>query len=260
MRIRNRYYSIRGFLSEVIKYKLKNYRIFNQAISRINYFASVLDLEYDLVKNDRYFNAKKVYFGYISKKSIDIPIPDLEHKATGIVQIGHSGNPYLNHVYIMRQLHQKGIQVNKIISPLSYSCSLEYRDWVMMHGNKYFGNKFNPLVEFIPLGKYMELMDSVNILIIGAERQIALGNITSALAVGIKVFLPKSSVLYSYFKNEGVKIYSIEDDLTQKEIDTHMSLDDAVRNQSWAVARRKLFTNRIEQIRSSIMRIAANEY
>lgn len=257
LRLTRLYITIRTTLGEVLKHKLVNYTIFNRAIERVDYFAAVLDPEYDLVCKDKHFRAKSVFFKYLSRRE-DAPFPDLTKKANGVIQIGHSGNMLLNHVYIMRLMHRRGIKVQQVYSPLSYGCGLEYRDWVIKNGEKYFGHKFNPLLKFLPFDEYQAITNSISALIIGADRQIALGNITIAMEVGTKVFLPKDSVTYRYLKTEGLKIYSIEDDLTQDEIDTPMSLNDVIKNRTWVTAYRNYDEN-VAKINDSIQMIMANK-
>ena len=57
---------------------------------------------------------------------------------------------------------------------------------------------------------YFKFMWSVDIAVFCLYRQAALGNIIRLLYMGKKVFLPKDSVMYNFFVENGVEIYDTE--------------------------------------------------
>ena len=53
----------------------------------------------------------------------------------------------------------------------------------------------------------------------------------SCLRQGSKVFFFKDSMVYKYLKNQGIKVFTIEDDLTQENIDTPLTIEEIKCNQ-----------------------------
>ncbi len=67
------------------------------------------------------------------------------------------------------------------------------------------------LSEFMPYEDYMKLLRSCGNVIMGHIRQQALGNIVAMLYVGAKLCFYKDSVTYTFFKNHGFTVFTIEE-------------------------------------------------
>lgn len=80
--------------------------------------------------------------------------------------------------------------------------------------------EFYPIQNFLSLKEYKTLLSTCSHAIFGYERQAALGNISELLWTGVKLFLPKSSINYKYFKDNGYKVFTIEDDLTENHLNS----------------------------------------
>ena len=72
---------------------------------------------------------------------------------------------------------------------------------------------FNPILEFMTLEKYNQLVLSCNTVIMHHVRQQALGNIFMSLYLGMRVFLNKKSITYKYMKDVGMIIFDLENDI-----------------------------------------------
>lgn len=224
--------SYRIFLSQ-LKNRKENERLdFISAIHRIDFYSGVYPIEYELLKKNRFFQAKQVYFNYPSKKGLFIieRINDNIKPQGDSILIGNSGTKLGNHLNSFWKLRKLSLNNRKIIVPLSYAGDSLYRSIVNKKGQKFFKENFIPLTTFIPIDKYIHLMSSVSISIYNVEQQAAVGNIMLSLWNGAKVFFPETSLNYHFFKSNGFKIFSIEKDLNQTEIDTLLSDDEILEN------------------------------
>lgn len=135
------------------------------------------------------------------------------------IMIGNSASFTNNHEYAMRLLSQLNINERKVIVPLSYSGKQEYLSIVIRKGKKLFGDNFQPLLEFIPLTEYNELLTSVNISIYANWRQEGIGNILISLYLGAKVFVSNRNPILAWAHGHGLVIFELER-ITQEELDT----------------------------------------
>lgn len=192
-------------------YQLLKYKTTKNSISRIDYFSGVLPMEYTLINQKKYFRAQKVNFSYFSIKD---PTEKLSTTLTGTdLLVGNSGDPTNNHIDLFYLLKERGIDNKKIIVPLSYGGTVEYIKEVISLGKQLFGENFIPLTEFLATDKYYELISSCSNIVMGHERQQAMGNIMQSIWLGKKVFLSSSSIVYKHLKNLGYNVYTIQEDL-----------------------------------------------
>jgi hypothetical protein len=186
-------------------FKYKIYKSKLSAISKISHIGA-LECEYELFI--KYFpeasHLTRKYFFYY-------PIDDiLNLESVGEnIMIGNSASPTGNHIDILNLM--KDLRVNNTIyTPLSYG-SIPYRKFVCQHALKLGLKNFIAITEFMQLDDYNKLLANCSYFIYGNLRQEAMGNIIVALYLGGKVFLDKSNPLYTYFKNLGCFVYSLDD-------------------------------------------------
>lgn len=168
--------------------------------------------------------ANKVFSYYpmdwiINSNTIDL-LPDSKN-----IIIGNSADPTNNHEYVFRFLSKLDLGDRKLIVPLSYPSrkeALKYKDCVMKSGKELFDTQFEPLVDYLPLYDYNQLMSSCGIAIQGHWRQEAFGNILVSLYLGTKVFLSNKNPMYGWLLNANFKVFELEK-ITQQELDTPLS-------------------------------------
>lgn len=208
---------------------------FVPAIHRIDYYSGVFPTEYDLIKsNNPFFRAKQVSYYYVSdaiktlyrKENIDKEPRPVDRN----IQVGNCAAIVGNHRNTFNWLSRLTIGDRKIITPLSYGGNQTYVKSVCRSGYKLFGDNFNPMISFMSRDKYFNLLNSVSHAIYNIEQQGAAGNIRMGLWNGVKIFLPKNSMGFKYFKQQGFYIYSIEEDLTQDGIDNGLTDEQIVHN------------------------------
>lgn len=127
------------------------------------------------------------------------------------IQIGNSATKSNHHIRALKELEQYKDERIRVWLPLSYG-DKKYAAEVIDFGRKLFGTKLIALEKYMPETQYNELLKTMNVGIFDIDRQQALGNITSLLESGCKIFLRKGSMLARYFEDEcGCRIFYMED-------------------------------------------------
>ena len=189
-----------------------------KAISRIDYFSGVLPDEYQLMKNNSCFKAKEVVFNYFSTDALSSEDLNQAYCEGNSIQVGNSANPTNNHIDLYEVISKLNLCDTKIYSFLSYSGSQDYIENVKKYGEKLFGNNYIAITDFLPLHEYENIVRKCNNVVMGHERQQAMGNIYTAIWAGCKVYLFETSVTYYCLKQLGFLVFTIEKDLTKQNI------------------------------------------
>ncbi len=156
----------------------------------------------------------KYFFYYPIEKMLDEQTKDCFVSGNNIwvnPAAGYNGN----HIDIFKRLSSFN-HIEKICVPLSYGIPY-WAKYVEREGRKMFGDKFDPMMTFVPKEEYYKRFLGSNSFIFGHLRQCAVGNIIIALYLGAKVFLYKENPLYDFYKSMGVSIFNIEDELNEDE-------------------------------------------
>lgn len=196
----------------------------------IDYFAPVLNSEYDLIKErNPLFHPEFIdwnYGGSAQKVGSDLG----SHIKTQNILVGNSASPNNNHLDIFMRLGREKLPENaKIIVPLSYAGSKQYVEQVLQKGKETFGERFQPLLSFIPYQEYSNIIKNSNVVIMNHKRQQGTGNIGLALLTGAKVFVNKHNAYYTASKQRGMKIFSI-DEITEQGLIERLKVIDCENN------------------------------
>ncbi|SFS78655.1 TDP-N-acetylfucosamine:lipid II N-acetylfucosaminyltransferase [Lutibacter maritimus] len=202
---------------------------FYKAVKKIDIVVPVVPTEYKLVRK---IDDNNVYgpftYGCI-EDILNDKINDNVLDARNIL-IGNSGDPSNNHLDIFKKLNELGIHDRKIIVPLSYAGSKDYIAHVIEIGKRYFGENFIPLVNFMPLKEYNQLVSSCGFVVFNHVRQQAVANIIAMSYMGAKIFLNEKSPVYEYYKSIGINLKGIKQ-INKNTLITNLTLDEFKRNQ-----------------------------
>lgn len=177
-----------------------------EALNRIKFCAPVIEPEIDLVKNINP-NIKYVPFSYGFLDQFLGDSRSISIKNERNILVGNSADPSNNHISILKRLAELNLGDRKIIVPLSYSGNETYISKVIKKGKQLLGKKFVPIVEFMPLEKYNEVIFSCGIVIFNHKRQQALGNLIAMCYLGAKIYIDHASPIFEYFKEKGINLY-----------------------------------------------------
>lgn len=202
-----------------------NYRShkFKKVLSHINYITTVIPDDYIILKENFKKVPKYIPFNYVGLEERLNNKTDKDFICHHNILVGNSAHSTNNHAEIFYILKTCNIKDKKIIVPLSYG-SKSYGLKVEKLGEDLLSDSFYPLMGFLPLDEYNSLISSCDIVIMNHNRQQAGGNIDTAIYLGKKVFLNKGNPFYHFLIREGIKIFSIEDDLTCKNLQNNQIL------------------------------------
>lgn len=126
--------------------------------------------------------------------------------------VGNSADPANNHLHVFEKLAEFDLPnlVEKIYCPLSYG-DPEYASQIKLKGEMMFGDKFHPLIEFMPLEQYNQILDEIDIAIFAHNRQQGMGNTINLLGRGKTVFMRDGTSSYALLNKLGITVFSLED-------------------------------------------------
>ena len=168
--------------------------------------------DYDFLLEHYETNAKF----YLASYTYDFFMPEAsinqKNKETVNILLGKSATEECQYDQAIDFLEQFKDMPIRIKCVLSYPKeNRDYRNHVIAHGKKVFGEKFEPLVDFMSFEEYTELLSEIDIAIFNHNRQQALGNIASLLYLGKRIFINPMNSCKNYFEDIGAKVYSTED-------------------------------------------------
>lgn len=206
----------RGVKRRLFHFKIMYY--WRKAVSRVDFYSGVLPYEYDLMRNVRFFNARKVEYHY---SSIRPPVPFSFNDSNNII-LGNSADPSNNHMDALEILMKLALQGRKIVIPLSYG-NMQYADFLCDAVSEKGWHDIVTVRDFMPFEDYASLIGSCGFSIYFHERQQATENIFLSLRNGNKVFMSETNLAYEYLKSCGYIVFSVQRDLNQAAIDTPLT-------------------------------------
>ncbi len=205
---------VRQTESEVRQYKKNQI----ECVKRIDYWATVLPYEYELLSTVEGFKAKYFPFQYVGNNTYAYDVIDFNN--ADCIIVGNSADPTNNHLDLLTLIRKKHI-TNSLYLPMAYGDAAyaeNVQSFIKKNGIKAFIQR-----DFMPYEQYIKRLKSCRVGIFGHIRQQAIGNINACLLQGCKVFLYKDSIAYKYYKGQGYIIFCIEDDLNQESINTSLT-------------------------------------
>lgn len=183
----------------------KTARFTPEMLSRIDYFCPVLDTEYRMVRELNPGFAPQ-YLGW-NYGTVEDDLAVKSESRLGLdILVGNSATPENNHLEIFDLLRGRGdLQGRRIIVPLSYG-DAAYREKIIAAGHEYFGDRFQPLMAFMPNTQYIDLLNSCGYVIFNHLRQQAMGNTLIMMMKGARVFMHSQSPAYRWLTDKGAVI------------------------------------------------------
>ncbi|KOA21337.1 4-alpha-L-fucosyltransferase [Clostridium homopropionicum DSM 5847] len=217
-------YAINSMKSKIYEFIRK------KVIKNLSEITAFIKGDYEIAQKIYNTKAKYNYAFYpnpIDFDSLDKVLASIDkEKYTTTIQIGNSADPTNEHIEILNILSVHKNKNIKIICPLSYG-NKEHANRVIQYGNKIFGDKFQPLTEYMPPEEYSKILANIDIAIFNHQRQQALGNIIGLLYLGKKVYIRSDITPWEYFDNFGVKLYDTKN-IKNNKFEGLISFDDSV--------------------------------
>lgn len=126
-----------------------------------------------------------------------LPPKTVTHDHLNIL-VGNSATETNRHLDVLQLLSKFSHENLRIYLPLSYG-NMGYAQQVRECARNLFGEKAIILDTFVPSEEYNRFLQTIDVAIFNNNRQQALGNITTSLSVGAKVYLNEDSPLWDIF-------------------------------------------------------------
>lgn len=127
------------------------------------------------------------------------------------ILIGNSAMPTNNHLEAFETIKKYAGENIKVFCPLSYGGTTEYVNNVISVGEKIFGDKFIPVLEYMSINEYSQLLADIDIAILAFDRQQATANLEILAYYGAKVYMKKDCALWEhYVERDKCAFYDID--------------------------------------------------
>ncbi len=197
------------------------------AYKSIDFFCSFLPQDFVFYKSiTSNLNTQYIPFSYLSLNNI---MPNLyEFESLGDkIMIGHSATPEGNHFEIIERVKQIN-QDLPIFLPLAYG-NLQYAAIIKRMALEKLKN-VEILESKMDILDYYKKLTEVSWVILNVKVQQGLGNILALIWMGAKIFLTENSSTFIDFKNWGINVFSIENDLNEEQLTQKLTLEEIREN------------------------------
>lgn len=182
-----------------------------RVIRRMGRFVAYVPGDFELLK--QWYGASSPMHEclmYASNLYNEYQITTTSHSTTNIL-VGNSAAPSNNHTSLFRELEKFKDEDIQLLVPLSYGAESDedYRQEILKQGKELFGEKFQPLTEFMPFNEYLSLLGSIDMALFAHKRQQGMGTTISLLGLGKKVFIRSDTTHWDFFQKQGIKIFDI---------------------------------------------------
>ncbi len=231
--------TIKVIKNRTLRNKIKNLLIkgrhysenieFQKAIKRINFFLCLSKNEYDFLGSLNYDLPLFIQrpLKYIQKEYISF----IDYNKKNTILIGNSKNYFNNHIDILEIINEnKKTNYFEFILPFNYGTNNKlYINYIKKLIKKSPNIKL--LTDFLPYDDYNKLINQSCAAVYNSYRQMAGGNILLGLMNGVKIYLNTNNTLYTMYKDNGMKIFTIDDFKTDLENNNlKLSYDDMIYN------------------------------
>lgn len=180
-----------------------------QVIKKLWAFITYIKGDYSLAQ--KWYGAKGKYYKCLmypsnlyNKYTLEIcDKPDSKH----VILVGNSADSSNNHIEVFIKLEKFKDRNIEIICPLSYG-NEEYRKEVILKGKAIYGDKFVPIIHFLPFHEYLKLLARVNIAIFNHNRQQGMGNIITLLGLEKKVYIREEITTWNFCIEHDLTVFS----------------------------------------------------
>jgi len=196
--------------------KDKELQLMREVAPNIHYLASFQQEQFEMLYQKGLL-APDAVFQHFSFYPLEFIVPEnQELNALGDnILLGNSASYTNNHLDAIEIISELNYGRKKIYIPLSYG-NQNYAKEVIAYSKRKLGINAEPMINFVPLTEYNKILQSCGIVIMNHFRGQAAGNILASLYKGSKVYLSEDNLIYHYLKRVGCHIYSIEQDLSNR--------------------------------------------
>jgi len=182
-------------------------------ISKLPLMVSYLKGDYEHIVRNYDTKAeylKADYTSFITKNQVEQIQSSIQLSSSTIIVVGNSADPSNEHLQVFGYLEKFKDENIIIQSLLSYGGNKTYIETVKKEGRLTFGEKYQPIENYMTFDEYLKFMAESDICIFNHKRQQGLGNLKVFFALQKKVFISEVTSPYAYFQRIGLAINSTE--------------------------------------------------
>lgn len=191
----------------ILKFRTIFKREFDKAaFKRVDYFHGLSEKEYLFLKE--YWPKLPPFLQINYKPYTKISITN--NTESNLILVGNNRSAYNNHLDII-DLIQKSNNNNKFkfLMVFNYGQNSPYANAVRTKAAEV--KEIEVLDDFLTIEKFNYLQSNTNALVMNGYRQMAMGSIFIALRNNVKIYLNKKNIMLDWLKEEGFKVFTIED-------------------------------------------------
>ena len=196
----------RSMLETLLHGRFPN-ELFKDAAARVDLFLGLSHYEYSYLKKTYSYLPQFVQWPIAERKHY----PEHFYHKSDTVIIGNSRTEWNNHLEIIDIVER--IECFKYISfllPFSYGRGTNYIDKVRTRVIRSKAN-ISLLEHFMPREDYFAIVTGAKAAVFNNYRQMAMGNIFTLLNNGVKLYFNKKNQIFTWLRECGFFVYSIED-------------------------------------------------
>jgi len=216
--------SIKQKLQDFYTYKV----IYRKALKKIDICLFLLESDYQLLSKAIPHSAIWMTACYQTHENLFGKLGPFEVQGNDIL-IGNSSTPSNRHEIVFDKLSSVDLGNKRLITPLGYGDKI-YKDEIIAIGKSRFGEQFTPIIKFMEIDAYQTLLRACGHVVMAHVRQQAFGTLLMMLLAGSKLYLSERSPFFNWFKEMGIALFSVENDL-QYEISYPLSKELKLSNQ-----------------------------
>lgn len=214
-----------SFIDKIKEYYTFHY-VYKKAIQKIDICLFLLESDFNLLGSVIDHKAKWRTACYQTMDNLIGGGKDFKITGNSIL-LGNSSTPSNRHKVVFEELKKAENLGRKVITPLNYG-DQEYKKQILELGKNAVGENFQPLTDFMPLEEYTSIIQDCSHVIMAHKRQQGFGTIMTVIYGGAKLYLSETSPFYTWLKELGVAVYSIENKLlTELKIELSDELKEA---------------------------------
>lgn len=183
-----------------------------EALRHIDYCCTWVKGDYEFIKDMGFTHLKFHFFSYLSENDLfdnELQVKDFKNNELKILA-GNSLNVTNNHFEIIDFIGDIFQEKAEVIFPVSYSGPEVYKQKVISY-TKNFSINATFLEEFIPMEKYLQIINDCDIVVFLHLRQQAANNSLSLLWMGKILIMHPESTLFQFFETNGLSVISLND-------------------------------------------------
>ena len=202
--------------------KRTNHQWIKKSCKRIDYFLWYNEFEYELLNK---------HMGQILPTFMEAPLNNAldkvepEPNKENSLLIGNSASYYNNHLDALDILATNRYK-GKVSLPFSYLKNDNYVALIEKYALR-SGLAFKIIDEFMTYAEYITFINRHKAAVYPSYRQMGLGNIFIGIRCGLKIYLSDKNPTLKWLKEKGMKIYSMEQDLSSDLIKNNLALEPA---------------------------------